>query len=305
MGKIAFVFPGQGAQYPGMGRELAEHSPAAAEVFRMADGLRPGTSKQCFDASLETLQQTAVTQPCLFTVELAAAAALKEAEIIPDMVAGFSLGELSALSYCQMVDKSTTFELVCHRGALMQRCAESADTAMAAVIRLDKDTVCRICGEFEGVYPVNFNCPGQISVAGLKDSMSTFTAAVKAAGGRCVPLKVSGGFHSPFMTEAAEQFASLLENVEFRKPRMPLYSNRTGLPYGENPKELLASQICSPVLWEDIVRNMIGEGVDTFIEAGPGNVLSGMIGKIDKNVRTFSVSDVESLEKCISEVKAC
>lgn len=305
MGRIAFVFPGQGTQYTGMGRELAEGSPAAAEVFLQADQLRPGTSEQCFSGSEELLRETKITQPCMFAVELAAAAALTEAGINPDVAAGFSLGEISALSFTGMVDLSTSFELVCKRGALMQEAAEQADTAMVAVVRLDNKTVERVCAEFDGVYPVNYNCPGQVSVAGLREKMVDYSAAVKSAGGRAIPLKVSGGFHSPFMAQAAERFGRELEKVTFCQPKMPLYSNCTGLPYGAEVKELLAKQICSPVRWESIVRHMIESGVDTFIEVGPGNALSGMISKIDKNVHTFCVSDKESLEKCVAEVRKC
>lgn len=305
MGRVAFVFPGQGAQYPGMGRELAEISPAAAEVFQKLDAVRPGTSEMCFAGSVETLQETKNTQPSLFAVEMAAAAALSEAGIQADMTAGFSLGELAALTYAQIVDVSTSFSLVCRRGALMQEAAEQADTAMAAVVRLDNGTVETLCRQFEGVYPVNYNCPGQVSVAGLKSSMPAFSAAVKAAGGRAIPLKVSGGFHSPFTAQAAESFGTLLEDIPFHSPAIPLYSNCTGLPYGGEIKELLAKQICSPVRWEAIIRHMIGQGADTFIEVGPGTVLSGLISKIDQNVRTFSVSDKESLSICISEVKPC
>lgn len=305
MGKIAFVFPGQGAQYSGMGRELSEVSPAAAEIFRQADKLRPETSAQCFNGSEETLQETKVTQPCMFTVELSAAAALTEAGICPDMVAGFSLGELAALTYADMTDFSTGFHLVSKRGALMQEAAELVSTSMAAVVRLSNDVIENICREVGDVYPVNYNCPGQVSVAGLKEKMTEFFSAIRAAGGRAIPLKVSGGFHSPFMAGAAKQFAAVLENVSFAVPCMPLYSDCTGLPYEENVKDLLARQICSPVRWEAIIRHMIHEGVDTFIEVGPGNVLSGLISKIDKNVRTLQVSDQESLKKTILEVKGC
>lgn len=305
MGKVAFVFPGQGAQYPGMGKELAEASAAAAEVFRQADLIRPGTSTQCFEGTAEELQQTAITQPCMFTVELATAAALNENGICADMVAGFSLGELSALTYAQLVDVSTSFKLVSRRGELMQTAAEAVETAMVAVVRLENEAVEALCAQFEGVYPVNYNCPGQVTVALLKNQLDGFSAAVKAAGGRALPLKVSGGFHSPFMEEAAAQFRRELEGITFDAPKLPLYSNRTGLPYGEDVEELLSSQICSPVRWEAIVRHMIAEGVDTFIEAGPGTVLCGLIGKIDKTVRCYNVADKATLEKCIAEVKGC
>ncbi|MBQ8239085.1 MAG: ACP S-malonyltransferase [Oscillospiraceae bacterium] len=305
MGKVAFVFPGQGAQYPGMGRSLCEVSPAAAGVFRMADSLRPGTSSQCFSGTEEELKETKITQPCIWAVEMAAAAALNEAGIQADMTAGFSLGELSALSYAGVVDASTCFELVCERGRLMQDAAVAVETSMAAVVKLSHETVEEICTRFEGVYPVNYNCPGQVTVAGLKSSMADFSAAVKEAKGRALPLKVSGGFHSPFMAEASAAFGKLLEPVVFKTPAIPLYSNLTGLPYEGDMKHLLEKQICSPVRWEAIIRQMIAAGVDTFIEVGPGSVLQGLIGKIDKHVRVFGVSDAESLAKTIQEVKAC
>ena len=305
MGKVAFVFPGQGAQYPGMGRSLCETSPAAAEVFRLADDLRPGTSRQCFSGSEEELKETKITQPCLWTVEMAAAAALHEAGIHADVTAGFSLGELSALSYASIVDASTCFQLVCQRGMLMQQAAEAVETAMAAVVKLPNETVEELCSRFEGVYPVNYNCPGQVTVAGLKASMADFSAAIREAKGRALPLKVSGGFHSPFMADAADQFGKLLEAVDFNAPTIPLYSNLTGLPYGGNYKHLLEKQICSPVRWEAIIRNMIADGVDTFIEVGPGNVLQGLIRKIDQNVQVFGVCDAETLKKTVQEVRSC
>ena len=305
MGKVAFVFPGQGAQYPGMGKELAELSPAAAEVFRELDAIRPGMSEQCFSGTAEELKETKITQPCMVAVELAAAAALTEAGIRADMTAGFSLGELSALSYASIVDNSTSFALVCRRGELMQEAAQAHDTSMAAVVKLPNETVESICAQFDGVYAVNYNCPGQVTVAGLKSEMPAFSAAVKAAGGRALPLKVSGGFHSPYMAEASEKFGKALEAVKFSAPSIPLYSNLTGQPYGDDPKELLTKQICSPVRWETIIRHMMDAGVDTFIEVGPGNVLQGLIRKIDENVKVFGVSDAESLKNTIREVKEC
>lgn len=305
MGKIAFVFPGQGAQYPGMGRELAEMSPAAAEVFRIADAIRPGTREQCFYGNANALTETKTTQPCMVAVELAAAAALREAGIFADLTAGFSLGELSAISYAQVVDVSTILSLACVRGSLMQAAAQTHDTAMAAVVKLPSEAVEAICTQFSGVYPVNYNCPGQTAVAALRSQMPAFSAAVKSAGGRALPLKVSGGFHSPFMAEAAKAFGRVLETVAFETPGIPVYSNLTGAVYAEDPRRLLQQQICSPVRWETIIRNMIAAGADTFVEVGPGNVLRGLIRKIDPNVRLFGVCDGETLKNTIREVKSC
>ncbi len=311
MGKIAFVFSGQGDQFPGMGKELAEQYESAAKVFRMCDALRLETSRQCFEGTEEELKETKVTQPCLFAMELAAAEVIKEAGIRPDAVAGFSLGEVVAATFAGKMDYETGFQLVCRRGELMQQAADMHDTAMVAVVKLSQEKVEELCSKFSQVYPVNFNCPGQITVAGLSDRMPDFSAAVREAGGRVLPLKVKGGFHSPFMEEAAQAFAQELEKVTFHKGEIPIYSNVTALPYDNNMEELssagntaelLAKQIANPVHWERIVRNMIASGIDTFIEIGPGKTLSNMIRKIDTEVKVYRVSELSTI---LSEVKAC
>lgn len=305
MGKIAFVFAGQGAQFPGMGQELAQCSQAAADVFAKVDALRPGTSAQCFEGSEEELKETKNTQPCMFAVELASAAALEEGGLKADMAAGFSLGEIAALTYTGAVDLETGFHLVCRRGELMQAAAEEQPTAMAAVLRLSNEVVEEICAQFEQVYPVNYNCPGQVSVACAKEQLAPFSAAVKAAGGRALPLKVRGGFHSPFMASAAQGFAQVLTDCTVGAPEMPLYSNRTGQVYDGDPKQLLSQQISSPVRWETIVRTMIAAGADTFLELGPGKTLCGLIEKIDQTVKTYALSNKEDLEKILKEVRGC
>ena len=291
MGKIAFVFSGQGDQYPGMGKELAEKYPAAAQVFAVCDGIRPGTSEQCFSGTDEELKETANTQPCLFAMELAAAKVLAEKGVKPDAVAGFSLGEVTAVTFAGLVDEKTGFSLVCRRGELMQREAEKFDTSMAAVVKLSDSQVEKICSKYEQIYPVNFNCPGQVTVSGLSEKMPEFFAEVKTAGGRAIPLKVKGAFHSPFMNAAAADFKTELDRVAFSAPAVPVYSDMTAEVYGDNPVELLSGQICSPVRWEKVIRGMIESGVDTFIEIGPGATLTNMIKKISGEVKAITVTD--------------
>lgn len=291
MGKVAFVFSGQGDQHPGMGKELAEACPVAAAVYEMCDRLRPSTSAQCFSGTPEELMETKNTQPCLFAMELAAAAALQEKGVKPDAVAGFSLGEVAAATVAGVFDQETGFRLVCRRGQLMQAAADRFDTAMAAVVKLTAAQVQELCSRFSGIYPVNFNCPGNITVSGLASQMPDFSAAVKAAGGRALPLKVKGAFHSPFMQEAANAFQKELDRAALRKPEIPLYSNLTALPYGDGAAKLLSGQICSPVQWEKLIRNMIADGIDTFIEIGPGRTLTNMIKKTVPEVNTRTVME--------------
>lgn len=304
MGKIAFVFPGQGAQHAGMGQELTQKSTAAAEIFRQAEAVRPGTSAQCFTGSEEELKDTAVTQPCLFTVELAAAAALAEAGIRPQMAAGFSLGELAALTCAGSMSFAQGLALVCQRGVLMQQAALARPAFMAAVVKLSDEAVREVCAAFQEVYPVNYNCPGQITVAGAMEEKQAFTAAVKAAGGRALPLKVQSGFHSPFMNEASRQFGQALEGYTFAAPKIGVYANLTGEVYPADIAGTLARQICSPVLWEKSVRRMAADGADTFIELGPGTTLGGMIRRFVPEARVFSAADAKTLEETIREVKA-
>ncbi|MDO4476266.1 MAG: ACP S-malonyltransferase [Lachnospiraceae bacterium] len=292
MGRIAFVFSGQGDQFPGMGKELYEQYPAAREVFDLCSQVRPDLKELCFAGSAEQLKETVNTQPALFAMEVAAAQTLEAKGVKADAVAGFSLGEVAAAAFAGLFDIKTGFSLVSRRGALMQADAEKVETAMAAVVKLDQATVEKLCAEHTQLYPVNFNCPGQITVSGLASEMPAFTAAVKAAGGRAIPLKVKGAFHSPFMQEASEAFREDLKAAEMTQPRMDLYSDATARVYDGDPVELLASQIVRPVRWEELIRQMIEAGVDTFVEIGPGKTLTNMIAKIDPSVKAVTYAEL-------------
>ncbi len=305
MGKIAFVFSGQGAQAPGMGLDLYEKSPAAKAVFDDLEAIRPGTLDQCFRGSEAELQETRITQPCMVAMELAALAAVREAGFRPDMTAGFSLGELSALCCGGAMEAETAFRLACRRGELMQRSAEARRTGMAAVVKLTNEEVEKLCAGFREVWPVNYNCPGQVTVSGAEEEMAVFAAAVKAAGGRAIPLKVRGAFHSPFMAEAGEAFRRELEKETLREPAIPVYANLTGEPYGADVASTLGRQMCSPVRWEASVRGMIAAGAEVFVELGPGKTLCGLISKIEGSVRCFPVSERKDVEALGKELAPC
>jgi len=266
--------------------------------------MRPGTKELCFSGSQEELAKTKNTQPCLYCVELAAAAALKEAGIEANILAGFSLGELTALAFSGAVSYEDGFRLVCKRAEYMQKAAESMNSVMVAVLKLPDETVIELCAGFENVYPVNFNCPGQIVAACGVDEHEHFKAAVKEAGGKVMQLKTGGGFHSPFMAGAASDFAEELTKYEIGLPAIPIYSNYSAKPYEGNIRELLTKQICNPVLWEATVRRMISVGAETFIEVGPGKTLCGLLSRISGEVRLLNVEDSGSLGKTLTELGA-
>lgn len=303
MGKIAFVFAGQGAQYSGMGQSLCEASPAAKAVFDTADQLRPGTSEQCFTGTAEELSITKNTQPCLYCVDLAAAKALEEAGVTPDYVAGFSLGEIAALSFAGVFTEEQGFDFVCKRAQAMQQAGEENSGSMAAVLKLKNEQVEELCAGFEKVWPVNYNCPGQLVCAGEKSQIEDFCQKVAQAGGKAVPLAVSGGFHSPFMESASQTLCEVLEPMELSTPRVPVYANYTAQPYDGDAKELVTQQVKNPVRWQETVERLVELGVDTFIECGPGKTLCGLIRKTAKGVKTLNVQDAESLQAALEALK--
>ncbi|MBQ1517963.1 MAG: ACP S-malonyltransferase [Clostridia bacterium] len=296
MGKIAFVFSGQGAQYTGMGKELYDCSPAAKAVFDMADSVREGTSAQCFEGAQEVLNRTVNTQPCVFAADLAAAAAVKEKGITPDYVAGFSLGEIAALGFSGILSYEEAFKLVCRRGELMDISAHEREGTMVAVLKLAPQKVEEIAAGFQDTYPVNYNSPAQTVVATSVENADKLADAVKEEKGRAVKLAVSGAFHSPFMNSASIGLAEYLDGVTLGTPDMPVYSNVTAQPYSGDYKELITKQVINPVQWQKTIENLVAEGVDTFIEVGVGKTLSGLIKKINSDVRVFNVENKETLE---------
>lgn len=306
MGKIAFLFSGQGAQYTGMGKELCETSKAAKNVFDLADSVRPGTSAQCFEASKEELSQTVNTQPCVYCVDFAAAEALRENGISPDAAAGFSLGEIAALTFSGVFTPKDGFSFVCERGKFMNDAAEKTGGGMAAVLKLSNEKVEELCSHYGHVYPVNYNCPGQVSVAGEKTELNSLCKEVAAQGGRAVPLAVSGAFHSPFMKEAGERLQKTVEAVPVKASALPIYSDYTASLYGADSaqiRENIVRQVSSPVRWQKILENMHASGIDAFVETGPGKVLSGLVRKTLSGVSIYHVEDAETLRQAVSALR--
>ncbi|SMC60077.1 ACP S-malonyltransferase [Papillibacter cinnamivorans] len=306
MGKLAFVFSGQGAQYPGMGKELYDLSPAARKIYDMADGIRPGTSRQCFEGTKEELSRTLNTQPCLFVTDLAAAAVLGEAGAVPDGAAGYSLGEIAALAFCKVLSYEDAFRLVIRRAEWMDECAQREKGAMLAVLKLKNEEVEELCRKAEDVYPSNYNCEGQLVASGTEEGARRLEQLVKAAGGRSMRLPVSGAFHTPLMAPAAEKLAAVLEGLRLSEPQIPLYSNVTALPYAGDLSNLIVKQVKLPVLWQKTVENMAADGYDAFVEAGPGKTLSGFIGRISPASRTAGTDGAEAFQgalRLLAEVR--
>lgn len=292
----AFVFPGQGAQFTGMGKDLYENNPLAKELFDKAnDILGYNITDIMFEGTDEELRQTKVTQPAVFLHSVISALCMGE-DFKPEIVGGHSLGEFSALVASGCLSFEDGLKLVYKRAMAMQKACDAEPSTMAAIIGLDDATITNICAEVstEGniVIPANFNCPGQVVISGNIDAVNTACAKLKEAGARrALPLKVGGAFHSPLMMPAQEELAAAIEATTFMEPKCPVYQNVDAKGH-TNPDEIKANllkQLTSSVRWTEEVQNMIADGATDFTECGPGKVLQGTIGKINKEVTAHGI----------------
>ena len=303
MGKTTFLFAGQGAQYPGMGKSLYDTSAAARKVLDEAERLRPGTLQTCFGGEAQMLSQTIHTQPCLMAVDVACAAALMEAGVQPDALAGFSLGELAALPVAGLLPFETAFRLVMRRAELMDACAHAQAGGMLAVLKLEGAQVEALCRE-AGAYPANYNSPGQVVCAGTQGALAALQEKVKAAGGRALPLAVSGGFHSPLMHAAAVGVLGEAQKLSFSQPALPLYANRSNEPYTpQDAATLLGAQVENPICWTKLIRRMQTDGYTDFIEVGAGKTLTGLMKRIGGARVALHVEDAESLRDTLAQLE--
>lgn len=304
MGKIAFVFSGQGAQHVGMAKDLYENCNPVADLFNIAEVERPGTLAQMFEGDGTELKQTQNTQPCLYLADLAAALALIDNGIEPEGLAGFSLGEIPALAVGGAYSYADGLHIAMHRGAAMAKAGEGQDVSMMACVKLPIEQVEAMCEPYDKVFPVNYNSPVQLVVSGDKEQLGQLSADLKAQKGRGLMLNVSGAFHSPYMTPAVEPFGKELAAFDVTLPEIPVYANFTAAPYEGDPKSLMLEQINHPVQWVKLIRRMAEDGFDTFVECGVGNTLQKLIGQILPDAKVYRVEDMTTLGETLAALKA-
>ena len=308
--KIAFLFPGQGAQYINMGKSLYENINECKEIFDKGEEILEMPIKDIiFDGSEETLKSTKYNQPAILLTSLACQKALELEGIEADYVAGLSLGEYSGLVYSGIVSFEDGVKLVKSRATIMDEGIEEGVGSMAAVMKLSKekvDTLLKEASKFGVVEAANYNCPGQVVITGEVDAIRESVSIAKALGGLCIPLKVSGPFHSSLYEEASFKYYESIKDVEINEPKKVMYSNVLGKPYSKQDdiRDLLRKQIMSPVLFEDSINHMLDQGIDTFIELGPGKTLSGFVKKIDKKANVYNIEDLDTLKSTVEKIKS-
>jgi [acyl-carrier-protein] S-malonyltransferase len=297
---VAFCFPGQGSLAVGMGREVAEAVPEALDVFeRSSAAAGLDLQRLCFGATEEELVETEVQQPALVATSLAVLAAIRARGIKPDFVVGHSVGEFAALAAAGALKVEEAVALVRERGLAMAEAARSHPGSMAAILGLDDEVVERICRRILNVWPANYNCPGQIVVSGENPAVDEACATAEEEGARrAVRLRVSGAFHSPLVARAADRLRPALERVKFAEPTAPFMSTVTArIESAKRMGPLLVEQLTAPVRFTQAAQALIKDGAQTFVEVGPGNVLAGLVKRIDRSVKTISVSTPEEIDE--------